>query len=113
MAGIDQLRQNSQAMTTMRSQQQKVNDNASSTSNTTASTSNTTASTTPTQHDEISLSAQGKAVGQIHQQLATEPSFDADKVAKIKEAISNGSYKVDPDKLASNIMKFENELKDI
>ncbi|AWK82471.1 flagellar biosynthesis anti-sigma factor FlgM [Photobacterium damselae] len=103
MAGIDQLRQNSQAMTTMRSQQQKVNDNASSTSNT----------TTPTQHDEISLSAQGKAVGQIHQQLATEPSFDADKVAKIKEAISNGSYKVDPDKLASNIMKFENELKDI
>ncbi|HIF9199736.1 flagellar biosynthesis anti-sigma factor FlgM [Photobacterium damselae subsp. damselae] len=106
MAGIDQLRQNSQAMTTMRSQQQKVNDNASS-------TSNTTASTTPTQYDEISLSAQGKAVGQIHQQLATEPSFDADKVAKIKEAISNGSYKVDPDKLASNIMKFENELKDI
>ncbi|ARR48705.1 flagellar biosynthesis anti-sigma factor FlgM [Photobacterium damselae subsp. damselae] len=106
MAGIDQLRQNSQAMTIMRSQQQKVNDNASS-------TSNTTASTTPTQHDEISLSAQGKAVGQIHQQLATEPSFDADKVAKIKEAISNGSYKVDPDKLASNIMKFENELKDI
>ncbi|HIF9107950.1 TPA: flagellar biosynthesis anti-sigma factor FlgM [Photobacterium damselae] len=106
MAGIDQLRQNSQAMTTMRSQQQKVNDNASS-------TSNTTASTTPTLHDEISLSAQGKAVGQIHQQLATEPSFDADKVAKIKEAISNGSYKVDPDKLASNIMKFENELKDI
>ncbi|HIF9175483.1 TPA: flagellar biosynthesis anti-sigma factor FlgM [Photobacterium damselae] len=106
MAGIDQLRQNSQAMTTMRSQQQKVNDNASS-------TSNTTASTTPAQHDEISLSAQGKAVGQIHQQLATEPSFDADKVAKIKEAISNGSYKVDPDKLASNIMKFENELKDI
>ncbi|HIF9265028.1 TPA: flagellar biosynthesis anti-sigma factor FlgM [Photobacterium damselae] len=106
MAGIDQLRQNSQAMTTMRSQQQKVNDNASS-------TNNTTASTIPTQHDEISLSAQGKAVGQIHQQLATEPSFDADKVAKIKEAISNGSYKVDPDKLASNIMKFENELKDI
>ncbi|MGI2801366.1 flagellar biosynthesis anti-sigma factor FlgM [Photobacterium damselae] len=106
MAGIDQLRQNSQAMTTMRSQQQKVNDNASS-------TNNTTASTTPTQHDEISLSAQGKAVGQIHQQLATEPSFDADKVAKIKEAISSGSYKVDPDKLASNIMKFESELKDI
>ncbi|HIF9079334.1 flagellar biosynthesis anti-sigma factor FlgM [Photobacterium damselae] len=106
MAGIDQLRQNSQAMTTMRSQQQKVNDNASS-------TNNTTASTTPPQHDEISLSAQGKAVGQIHQQLATEPSFDADKVAKIKEAISNGSYKVDPDKLASNIMKFESELKDI
>ncbi len=106
MTGIDQLRQNSQAMTTMRSQQQKVNDNASS-------TNNTTASTTPPQHDEISLSAQGKAVGQIHQQLATEPSFDADKVAKIKEAISNGSYKVDPDKLASNIMKFESELKDI
>ncbi|MGF1726694.1 flagellar biosynthesis anti-sigma factor FlgM [Photobacterium nomapromontoriensis] len=60
--------------------------------------------------DSVSLSSQGKAVGQIHQQLAAEPSFDSAKVAAIKEAIANGAYVIDADKLASNMLKFEDEL---
>ncbi|MGF1686014.1 flagellar biosynthesis anti-sigma factor FlgM [Photobacterium japonica] len=61
--------------------------------------------------DAVSLSSQGKAVGQLHQQLATEPSFDSAKVAAIKDAIANGSYVVDADKLATNMLKFEDELR--
>lgn len=61
--------------------------------------------------DAVSLSSQGKAVGQIHQQLAAEPSFDSVKVEAIKNAIANGSYVVDAEKLAANIMKFEDELR--
>ncbi|MFA0709203.1 flagellar biosynthesis anti-sigma factor FlgM, partial [Vibrio sp. 10N.222.48.A3] len=52
-----------------------------------------------------------KAIGQLHQEMAAQPSFDSVKVAAIKEAIANGSYTVDPEKLADNMMKFENELK--
>ncbi|GAL06862.1 flagellar biosynthesis anti-sigma factor FlgM [Photobacterium aphoticum] len=63
------------------------------------------------QSDAVSLSSQGKAVGQIHQQLAAEPSFDSVKVEAIKNAIANGSYVVDAEKLAANIMKFEDELR--
>lgn len=44
--------------------------------------------------------------------MASKPAFDAAKVAAIKEAIANGSYRVDPEKLADNMMKFENELAD-
>ncbi|KLV05895.1 flagellar biosynthesis anti-sigma factor FlgM [Photobacterium aquae] len=63
--------------------------------------------------DSISLSSQARSVGQIHQHLAAEPSFDDVKVNQIKEAIANGSYTIDADKLAANMLKFENELKDI
>ncbi len=52
----------------------------------------------------------GKAMGKLQQDLASQPAFDSAKVAAIKEAIANGSYRVDPEKLADNIMKFEKEL---
>jgi negative regulator of flagellin synthesis FlgM len=102
MASIDHLR-NSQPMTTARNNQSKV----------TTSSSGSQPSAAPSlgRQDAVSLSSQGKAVGQIHQQLATEPSFDSAKVAAIKEAISSGAYVVDADKLASNMMKFEDELR--
>ncbi|WP_318476886.1 flagellar biosynthesis anti-sigma factor FlgM [Photobacterium leiognathi] len=100
MANIDQLRGGQPLNTTRISQQKTSSDNQTSAA----------ASVAKEQHDEVSLSSQGKAVGQIHQQLATEPSFDAEKVAEIKQAIANGSYTIDADKLAANMLKFEDEL---
>ncbi|EAR54330.1 putative negative regulator of flagellin synthesis FlgM [Photobacterium sp. SKA34] len=100
MASIDHLR-GGQPVNTTRVGQQKA---------TATEEQTTTSNVAKEQHDEVSLSSQGKAVGQIHQQLATEPSFDAGKVAEIKQAIANGSYTIDADKLASNMLKFEDEL---
>ncbi|WEM41647.1 flagellar biosynthesis anti-sigma factor FlgM [Photobacterium sp. DA100] len=71
----------------------------------------TEAKATSTESDSVSLSSQGQSVGQIHQQLATEEVFDAGKVNAIKEAIANGSYVIDADKLAANMIKLEDELK--
>jgi negative regulator of flagellin synthesis FlgM len=42
--------------------------------------------------------------------MAASPAYDTAKVAAIKEAIANGSYKVDPEKLADNMIKLESEL---
>ena len=104
MASIDQLR-SGQPMTTARSNQNNV-------SNSSSGASGAKPSVAPRgQHDAVSLSSQGKAVGQIHQQLAAEPSFDSAKVSAIKEAIASGAYVVDADKLASSMMKFEDELR--
>ncbi|WP_087021593.1 flagellar biosynthesis anti-sigma factor FlgM [Thaumasiovibrio subtropicus] len=103
MASIDQLR-SGQTYSTQRSAQEKPG--ASRNSGSEASST----SSSP-RSDAVSLSAQGKSVGQIHQQLAAEPSFDSAKVASIKEAISNGSYVIDADRLASNMMQFEEELR--
>lgn len=101
MASIDQLR-SGQPMTTARSNQNNVSNSSSGAKPSVAPKG---------QHDAVSLSSQGKAVGQIHQQLAAEPSFDSAKVSAIKKAIASGAYVVDADKLASNMMKFEDELR--
>ena len=42
--------------------------------------------------------------------MASLPEVDQKKVAEIKQAISEGRYKVDPEKLAANIASFEAEL---
>lgn len=99
MAGIDNIR-TGQTMNTNRSPSRSESGAARSDS-VAESKGNT---------DSVSLSQQGKAMGKLQQDMATQPSFDSAKVAAIKEAISNGSYKVDPDKLADNMMKFEQEL---
>lgn len=100
MTSIDQLRA-SQTMATLRNQP-RVDASGTSPANSTPVMSAKT--------DAVSLSNQGKEIGQMHQQLATEPSFNEDKVAAIKAAIANGSYSVDPERLADNMIKFEDEL---
>ncbi|MDG3088804.1 flagellar biosynthesis anti-sigma factor FlgM [Vibrio hannami] len=99
MASIDNVR-SSQAMTTNRSQARAES----------AAKQDSGKAESKVSSDSVSLSQQGKAMGQLQQQMAAQPSFDSAKVAAIKEAIANGSYTVDPEKLADNMIKFEDEL---
>ena len=46
----------------------------------------------------------------IKSEMANQPSFDKAKVESIKQAIANGSYSVDPEKLADSIIQLEKEL---
>ncbi|AXY01655.1 flagellar biosynthesis anti-sigma factor FlgM [Vibrio alfacsensis] len=100
MAGIDNIRSGQMMTTTSRAPAR--NDSSAS--------SATESKRAPAQQDAVSLSQQGKAVSKLQQDMAASPAYDTAKVAAIKEAIANGSYKVDPEKLADNIIKFENEL---
>ncbi|MCW8334909.1 flagellar biosynthesis anti-sigma factor FlgM [Vibrio sp. SCSIO 43135] len=102
MAGIDNIR-SGHTMTSSTRNSTRTESNASSG---TQSSSQSGA----TDKDAVSLSQQGKDIGAMHNQMSTQPSFDSAKVAAIKEAIANGSYTVDPEKLADNMIKFEDEL---
>lgn len=101
MAGIDNIRSGQTLATSTRSAPRSSDSASSSTS---------AAKTSSTPQDAVSLSSAGKAVGEMHNQMVSQPSFDQAKVAAIKEAIANGSYSVDPEKLADNMIKFEKEL---
>ncbi|KJY81718.1 flagellar biosynthesis anti-sigma factor FlgM [Vibrio galatheae] len=101
MAGIDNIRSGQTLSTTTRS---SVRGDSSPTS------SSGSAKKSSVAQDAVSLSSQGKAVGEMHNQMVSQPSFDKAKVAAIKEAIANGSYSVDPERLAENMMKFEKEF---
>ncbi|EOX3944087.1 flagellar biosynthesis anti-sigma factor FlgM [Vibrio alginolyticus] len=100
MASIDNIR-SGQMMTTTSSAPARNDSNATST---------TESKKAPAQQDAVSLSQQSKAVSKLQKDMAASPAYDSAKVAAIKEAITNGSYKVDPEKLADNMIKFENEL---
>lgn len=57
--------------------------------------------------DEFSLSDQSRAIGAMNQKMATEPHFDTAKVEQIKAAIADGSYTINADKLAENMLKHQ------
>ncbi|GAL12692.1 negative regulator of flagellin synthesis FlgM [Vibrio astriarenae] len=100
MAGIDNIRSGQTMTSTTRSAQRSDSSTQSSQSG----------SVNQTPQDSVSLSQQSKDIGAMHSNMAQSPSFDSAKVAAIKEAIANGSYSVDPEKLADNMIKFEDEL---
>ncbi|MCK6262637.1 flagellar biosynthesis anti-sigma factor FlgM [Vibrio sp. ZSDE26] len=102
MAGIDNIR-SGQTMTSSTRSANRTESNASSRAEASEKSSGS-------KQDAVSLSQQGKEIGAMHNQMATQTSFDSAKVAAIKEAIANGSYTVDSEKLADNMIKFEKEL---
>ncbi|EGQ7849919.1 flagellar biosynthesis anti-sigma factor FlgM [Vibrio parahaemolyticus] len=101
MAGIDNIRSGQMMSTTSR---------APARNDSSATSSATESNKAPAQQDAVSLSQQSKAVSKLQKDMAASPAYDSAKVAAIKEAIANGSYRVDPEKLADNMIKFENEL---
>jgi negative regulator of flagellin synthesis FlgM len=101
MAGIDNIRSGQTLTTTSR---------APARSDASKENASNQVGQSSSRQDAVTLSQGGKAIGQMHQQMANQPSFDSAKVEAIKDAIANGSYKVDAEKLADNMVKFEDEL---
>ena len=63
--------------------------------------------------DSVSITAQAQQIQNVQTKMADLPEIDQKKVDEIKAAIAEGRYKIDPEKLATNIATFENELKDL
>ncbi|MGS0673905.1 flagellar biosynthesis anti-sigma factor FlgM [Shewanella sp. 0m-4] len=98
----------------------QVNPHANTRISTGASTKATSAQTAPTtptpaaqKGDSVSITAQAQQIQNVQTKMADMPEIDQKKVDEIKAAIAEGRYKIDPDKLASNIANFENDLKDL
>ena len=63
--------------------------------------------------DSVSITPQAQQLQGAHSKMASMPEVDVQKVAEIKQAIAEGRYKVDPEKLAANIAQFEQEMQDL
>ncbi len=46
----------------------------------------------------------------IEESLAQMPSFDAEKVESIKQALSDGSYTINADRIAAKLISFDQDL---
>jgi len=73
----------------------------------------TAAQSKPEAKDSVSLTKQAQQLHNIREKLNNTSSINQEKVASIRKAIAAGEYKVDPDKLAANLAKFEGDLEKI
>ncbi|MEA4924183.1 MAG: flagellar biosynthesis anti-sigma factor FlgM [Syntrophomonadaceae bacterium] len=58
-------------------------------------------------HDSVQLSDQAKAIHELMQDYKELPEIREEKIAKIKEAITNHTYNVSPQQLAAKMLASE------
>ena len=61
--------------------------------------------------DTVSLSDNAVQLGKLNSSVTSPPVMDTQRIEALKQAISNGSYEVDPVKVADKLMEFESMLK--
>jgi negative regulator of flagellin synthesis FlgM len=61
--------------------------------------------------DTVSLSDNAVQLGKLDNTAITAPVIDTQRVEQVKQAIADGSYEVDPAKVADKLMQFESMLK--
>lgn len=61
--------------------------------------------------DTVSLSDNAVQLGKLDSTVVTTPVVDTHRVEQLKQAISNGSYEIEPARIADRLMQFESVLK--
>jgi negative regulator of flagellin synthesis FlgM len=61
--------------------------------------------------DTVSLSDNAVQLGKLDSSIVATPVVDVQRVEQVKQAISNGTYEIDPAKVADKLMQFESILK--
>lgn len=61
--------------------------------------------------DTVSISSNAAQLGKLDNTVVASPVVDTQRVEQVKQAISNGSFEIDPAKIADKLMQFESILK--
>lgn len=67
-------------------------------------------SSSRTVSDTVELSTAAQQLASLQDDLASIDAVDMGKVDEIKQAISNGSYKIDTQKIADSLLALEGEF---
>lgn len=58
--------------------------------------------------DRVELSSLSEVIRTAARTIASEPAVDENRVRELKSAIANGSYRVDPDRIARKLVDADN-----
>ena len=68
------------------------------------------AQSAPQKQDSVSITPQAQQFSKLTEKASNSSGIDQEKVDKIRQAITDGKYKVNVEQLARRIVQFESEL---
>jgi negative regulator of flagellin synthesis FlgM len=71
----------------------------------------TASGSAPQTGDTLTLTDSARSLQKIEEAVAKAPVVDAQKVAAVKQAIGSGTYKVDANRVAGKLLKYERGLR--
>lgn len=60
--------------------------------------------------DKVVLTEMAARLKSLEQKLASQPEIDQARVDNVREAISRGEYRINPDRVADKMMDFESDF---
>ena len=62
--------------------------------------------------DRVSLTGQARQLRELETQLASQPVVDAERVAAVRSAVEDGTFTVNPHRIAEKMISLEQALTD-
>jgi negative regulator of flagellin synthesis FlgM len=62
--------------------------------------------------DRVSLTGEARQLQQLESQIANEPVVDSQRVEAVRSAVENGTFTVNPDRIADKLIGLEQALTD-
>ena len=63
--------------------------------------------------DQVSLTPTAQQLRGLEEQIANQPVVDPERVNAVKEALANGSYEINSDRIAGKMMDLEKIIGDL
>lgn len=76
----------------------------------TADNANASQQTKIAPRDSVSITPQAKQLSELQKKATDSPVVSQKKIEQLKNAITSGDYKINPEKLAASIASFEFQL---
>jgi negative regulator of flagellin synthesis FlgM len=75
-----------------------------------SSSADSSAVSAPSTSDQVNLTRSGVLLSKLEEIVQSAPAVDVDRVRAIKDALASGSYEIDDQRVADNMLRFDREL---